>query len=70
MVHVEIDHCHPRQAMLIEGMGRSTATLLKMQKPMAWLRVAWCPGGRQATKALRTSPAITRSTAITAPPAA
>ena len=31
----------------------ATATLLKKQKPIAWSRVAWWPGGRTEQKALR-----------------
>ena len=37
---------------------------------MARSASAWCPGGRAATKALRTSPAITASTAASTPPLA
>ncbi len=46
------------------------ATLLKKQKPMALLRVAWWPGGRTAQKAFSSSPASTASVAATAAPAA
>ena len=47
----------------------ATATLLKKQKPIAWLRVAWWPGGRVAQKALVSSPVTTASTASMAAPA-
>ena len=45
-------------------------TLPKKQKPIAVAVSAWCPGGRTAQKAFRTSPAITMSTARTTAPAA
>ena len=46
------------------------ATLLKKQKPIAALRVAWWPGGRTEQNALSTSPLNTASVAATAAPAA
>ena len=45
------------------------AALAKKQKPIAFARSAWCPGGRQAENAERAQPSITESTAWTAPPA-
>ncbi len=45
------------------------AALLKKQKPIAWARSAWWPGGRMAAKAFVTLPVITSSTAWTAAPA-
>src|SRR5438132_343079 len=48
----------------------ATATLLKMQKPMARARQAWWPGGRTGQNALFTSFFSTRSVAITPAPAA
>jgi len=42
---------------------------LNMQKPMGRSRVAWCPGGRTAQKALSTSPFITMSVPATTAPA-
>ena len=50
--------------------ARAMATLLKMQKPIARLRVAWWPGGRTAQNAFSSSPAITASVAASAAPAA
>ena len=47
----------------------ATATLLKKQKPIAWSRVAWWPGGRTAQKALLARPDSTSSVAATAAPA-
>ncbi len=46
------------------------ATLLKKQKPIAWSRVAWWPGGRTAQNAFATAPSSTASVAATAAPAA
>ena len=48
----------------------ATATLFTKQKPMAWLRVAWWPGGRTAQKAFTISPAMMASVASMAAPAA
>lgn len=58
----------------------ATATLLSRQKPWVPLSScsfstmprgpAWCPGGRTGQKALRTSPAMTRSAAAHTAPAA
>ena len=59
--------CRPRTS---SAWRAAIATLLKKQKPMAWSRVAWCPGGRTAQKAVATSRSITASVAATAAPAA
>src|SRR6516164_5775430 len=46
------------------------AALLKRQNPIGRAVSVWWPGGRVATKAFAALPAITSSTACTAPPAA
>ena len=67
---VEIDDRHALEAVSLERMHAPIATLLKMQKPIARPRSAWCPGGRTAQNALLHSPLITRSVACTSAPAA
>src|SRR5690242_6017291 len=48
----------------------ATATLLNRQKPMAWVGVAWWPGGRTRHSAFRARLAVTASVASTNAPAA